>query len=74
MSGQSQNKTVLQHINKHGFITSLQAMQQYHILRLAARIHDLRMAGNSIEARMIGDGIGKYAEYRIVEKQHKSLA
>lgn len=49
----SQNDIVLEHLRKHGTITSLEAVNRYGITRLAARISDLRHRGIEIYSRDI---------------------
>lgn len=49
----SQNDIVLEHLRRHGTITSLEAVNRYGITRLAARISDLRHRGIEIYSRDI---------------------
>lgn len=39
---------ILRHLNIYGTITSLEAMQEYGIMRLASRINDLKRKGYNI--------------------------
>jgi hypothetical protein len=39
---------ILRHLNDFGSITSLEAMQDYGIMRLASRINDLKNMGHKI--------------------------
>ena len=41
----TQNKKLLRHLEKYGNITSMEAVNEYGIMRLAARISDLRAEG-----------------------------
>lgn len=50
MTKQTQNKTVLEHMQRDGFITSWQAIQLYGITRLSGRIYDLREKGYKIKS------------------------
>lgn len=59
----SQNKTVLNHLKRHGSITSLDAILQHKILRLAARINDLREMGYNIQTIMIEQNDKRFAKY-----------
>lgn len=59
----SQNKTILNHLKKHGSITCLDAIQQYFILRLSARIWDLREEGHQIKTVIIQSGKKSFAKY-----------
>lgn len=44
---------VLRHMEDFGSITSLEAMQEYGIMRLASRITDLKKAGYPIRMEMV---------------------
>lgn len=44
----AQKQTVLGHMRLYGPITPLEALKQYGIMRLGARIHDLEKDGHSI--------------------------
>ena len=44
----TQSNIVLEHLKKHGSITSWQAIQKYGITRLSARIFELRKQGFKI--------------------------
>ena len=57
----SQCNRVLQHLQAYGSITPLEAMQEYGIMRLGARIYDLRKMGYSID-RIIETGKNRYGE------------
>lgn len=65
---------ILRHLEDFGSITSLEAIQEYGILRLASRINDLRRAGYRITSGSI-PGKNRYGEtthysiYRL-EKKH----
>ena len=43
----TQNKRVIEYIEKHGGITQLEALQHCGVMRLASRISDLRRRGYS---------------------------
>lgn len=49
----TQAQKILRYMEEHGGITTLQAMQQLGVMRLASRIHDLRRAGHSINDKTI---------------------
>lgn len=49
----TQCETILRHMEDFGSITSLEAMQEYGIMRLASRISDLKKAGIPIRREMI---------------------
>lgn len=46
----TQKETILQHLQKHGKITDLDAYKLYAIRRLGARIYDLRDEGYKIRS------------------------
>lgn len=52
---------VLRHLRDHGYITSLEAINEYGIQRLAARIADLKKRGIPI-ASMRTTGKNRYEE------------
>ncbi|MBO5969262.1 MAG: helix-turn-helix domain-containing protein [Clostridia bacterium] len=45
----SQCDTIIDHIDKYGSISSLEAFREYNITRLAARIHDIEAKGTKID-------------------------
>lgn len=49
----TQCETILRHLEACGSITSLEAMQEYGIMRLASRIADLKTAGYHIRREMV---------------------
>lgn len=52
---------ILRHLRDHGYITSLEAINEYGILRLPARIGELRERGIPI-ASMWTTGKNRYGE------------
>lgn len=58
---------ILRHLNDHGSITSLEAITEYGILRLASRINDLRRRGYNIVSTSVT------GENRYNEKTHYSV-
>ena len=69
----TQCEQVIRHMEESGSITSLEAMQEYGIMRLASRITDLKKAGIPIHRDMIsqknryGDTV-TFARYSIAER------
>lgn len=63
---------ILRHLKDHGSITSIEAITEYGILRLASRINDLRTQGVAIVSEM-ATGKNRYGEtthfsvYRLAE-------
>ena len=44
----TQNDRILRHLKDYGSITSLEAMTEYGVMRLASRINDLKRQGYNI--------------------------
>lgn len=51
----TQNEMILRHIEKHGSITPLEALQNYGIMRLASRICDLTKQGYEFKRESVED-------------------
>lgn len=66
----TQCEKILRHLQDYGTITSLEAVNEYGIMRLASRICDLRKAGYEISGQMItsknryGDKVS-FKEYKL---------
>lgn len=52
---------ILRHLKDYGSITSMEAIQEYGILRLASRINDLRAQGIAITSE-VKTGKNRYGE------------
>jgi hypothetical protein len=70
----SQCDRIVRHLEDHGSITAVEAMQEYGIQRLAARIADLRANGVPITSEIVTgknryDEITHYAAYRLKKTQ-----
>lgn len=64
----TQNEIILNHIKKHGSITSMEAFAEYNITRLSGRIHELRAKGHKITTDKEKSRNGAmYAVYRLQE-------
>lgn len=69
-----QTERILKYINDFGSITSLQAMQDLGVMRLASRITDLKQAGYEIDSEYVhsknryGEPM-KYKKYYLKEVQ-----
>lgn len=69
-----QTERILKYINDFGSITSLQAMQDLGVMRLASRITDLKQAGYEIDSEFVhsknryGEPM-KYKRYYLKEVQ-----
>ena len=65
---------ILRHLKDYGSITSLEAITEYGILRLASRINDLKRSGYSIISET-KTGKNRYGEtthfkvYKLAEKE-----
>lgn len=65
---------ILRHLRDYGSITSLEAITEYGILRLASRINDLKRKGHHITSE-IATGANRYGEpthfsiYRLIEEK-----
>ena len=63
---------ILRHMKDYGSITSLEAVNEYGIMRLASRINDLRAQGIAISSEVVS-GKNRYGEtthyavYRLAE-------
>ena len=71
----SQTEVILNHLKKHGSISSFEAFKEYQILRLSARIHDLRDLGYKIQTHTKTRNGKNFAVYTLdveqnQEKQH----
>lgn len=58
---QTQCDRVLRHLKDYGSITTLEAITEYGILRLASRINDLRRMGYGIKSEIVS-GRNRYGE------------
>ena len=74
MANMTQCDRILRHLNDHGSITSLEAMSEYGIMRLASRINDLKGMGYPILSER-ATGKNRYNEptsysiYRLADKE-----
>ena len=65
---------ILRHLRDYGSITSLEAITEYGILRLASRINDLKKRGHNITSETVV-GANRYQEkvhysvYRLIEEK-----
>ena len=74
MAKLTQCERIIRHLNDHGSITSLEAMSEYGIMRLASRINDLKGMGYPIiSERMAGKNryneTTSYSVYRLANKE-----
>lgn len=59
--GMTQNERILRHLTDYGSITSMEAMADYGIMRLASRVNDLRRDGHNIVTEVV-TGQNRYGE------------
>ena len=74
MAKLTQCDRIIRHLKDHGSITSLEAMSEYGIMRLASRITDLKGMGYPIlSERMTGKNryneTTSYSIYRLANKE-----
>ena len=62
----SQENQILNHLKQHKFITSWEAIQEYRITRLSARIYELREKGYQILTKNITENGKTFAEYSLI--------
>ena len=62
----TQENQILNHLKKHKFITSWEAIQEYRITRLSARIYELREKGYQILTKNITENGKTFAEYSLI--------
>lgn len=70
MSTVTQNRKVLEHLQRFGSITSREAFIAYDITRLSARIWDLRHEGHPIGSEMIKTNGGYCSKYFLVPENY----
>lgn len=56
----TQAERVLAILGDRGWHSTFEFIDQHHILRPAARVHELRLAGHAIETRRCGHGVFEY--------------
>lgn len=67
---------IIRHLRDYGSITSIEAISEYGILRLASRINDLKRKGHNIVSETAtgknryGEKI-RYSVYRLIEEQRR---
>lgn len=57
----TQSQVILEHLKKHGSITQKEAIDNYGIMRLGARIWDLKRGGHNITSER-ETGVNRYNE------------
>ena len=62
----TQENIILDHLKEHKFITTWEAIQEYRITRLSARIYELREKGYQITTKNITENGKTFAEYSLI--------
>lgn len=57
----TQSERIVRHLRDYGSITSVEAMKEYGVMRLASRVSDLKKAGFPIRSEMV-KGRNRYGE------------
>jgi hypothetical protein len=75
----TQRELVLDHLRRGESITQFQALRDYGIQRLAARVHELRRAGHPVQDRTIEvhrahGGTARVSEYYFEDRRFGDLA
>lgn len=74
----NQTQMILKHLKKNKGITSMEAISEYGITRLASRIHELRESGHNIQnfweetTNRFGTPT-RYVRYVLIKKEKKDL-
>lgn len=65
----TQQEQILGHMQTHGHINPILALEEYGCFRLAARISDLKKLGHQIDTTITGSKFGKrYAVYSLADE------
>ena len=62
----TQENIILDHLKEHKFITTWEAIQEYRITRLSARIYELREKGFNIITKNVTENGKTFAEYSLI--------
>lgn len=57
----TQSERILRHLHNFGSLTSMEAVQEYGIMRLASRVSDMKRAGVPIRVETVS-GRNRYGE------------
>ena len=68
----TQENQILNHLIKHKFITSWEAIQKYRITRLSARIYELRERGHNIITKNVSENGKRFAEYSLIKLKEQN--
>ena len=68
----TQENQILNHLKQHKFITSWEAIQEYRITRLSARIYELRERGHNIITKNVSENGKRFAEYSLIKLKEQN--
>ena len=68
----TQENIILDPLKKHKFITSWEAIQEYRITRLSARIYELRERGHNIITKNVSENGKRFAEYSLIKLKEQN--
>lgn len=60
-----QNEQVIRHLKTGKSLTPIEALREYGIFRLAARVHDLKLDGWPIRKEMVRTEANSFARYHL---------
>ena len=63
----SQKQKIFDHLKIFGSISTWQAIQEYHVTRLGAHIHQLKQEGHAITPTRETDGKNWWVRYTLVQ-------
>ena len=64
----TQKEEILQYLKKHKTITSWDAIEMFHVTRLAAVIFLLKQDGHEIFTEIVTKDNKKFAKYRLIKE------
>ena len=73
MNTDAQKYLILKHIQDHGSITPLEALNCYGCFRLGARCWDLRHDGHNIQTVMITENGKRFAKYVLAKPEFQTV-
>ena len=68
----TQENIILDHLKENKFITTWEAIQEYRITRLSARIYELRERGHNIITKNISENGKRFAEYSLIKLKEQN--
>ena len=68
----TQETIILNHLKDHKYITQWEAIQEYRITRLSARIYELRERGHNIITKNVSENGKRFAEYSLIKLKEQN--